>query len=286
MICGARVGGAFEGSPDLRFEPGPVAPGEFRFEIGTAGAVTLVLQTVVGPLATAAGPSRLEVAGGTHVPASPSFHFLSRHWLALVARLGLHAHATLSKAGFYPKGGGEVRTEVEPWARPGALRLEDRGALLELRGISAAGRLRGEVAERQRDAAAHLLWESRRLEVGWETLDLVSGSPGSFVMLEAVFERGRGAVSALGERGMKAETVGAHAARDLLRFLEGEGAVDPHVADQLVLPLALSGGGGLVTTTKVTSHLTTVVNVLSLFGLRARTHGVQGGAGALEVEAH
>src|SRR5262249_1137346 len=80
MVCGARVGGAFGGSPDLRFEPGRIGAGDFRFEIATAGAATLVLQTVVAPLATAGQPSRLEVTGGTHVPASPSFEFLSRNW--------------------------------------------------------------------------------------------------------------------------------------------------------------------------------------------------------------
>src|SRR5262245_3320276 len=84
LACGAKIAGAFEGSPDLRFEPQAVAPGEFRFEIATAGAATLVLQTVLLPLATAATASRVEVTGGTHVPASPSFDYLARHWAEMV----------------------------------------------------------------------------------------------------------------------------------------------------------------------------------------------------------
>ena len=286
FICQARVSGAFEGSPDLRFEPGAVTPGDFRFEIDTAGASTLVLQTVLAPLATADARSTVAVTGGTHVPASPPFHYLSRHWVALVERLGLRAQASLVRAGFYPKGGGEIRAEVAPWTRPASLKLEERGRLVQIRAISGAARLKGGIAEKQRDAAAEVLWESRRLEAAWEVVDLPSGSPGSFVMLEAVYEHGRGAFSQLGERGIRPETGGRQAARELLAFLEAEGGVDGHAADQLAVPLALARGGGRVTTSEVTRHLQTVVQILGLFGVGARVEGLLGGHGVLEVDAH
>ena len=285
MACGARVGGAFDGSPDVRFEPGPVAGGEFRFEIATAGAATLVLQTVLLPLATAAQPSRVEVTGGTHVPASPSFHYLANHWRPVVERLGVSLSLTLAKGGFYPPGGGEIRSEVKPWSRPAApLSLEKRGALLGIRGTSGASRPTGDLARRQADAARELLWERRRLESTWEVVDVPASSPGSFLLLEAVFEEGRAAFGLLGQRGLRAEVVGDRAARQLIQFLEGEGAVDRHLADQLALPLALSGGGGRVTTNEVTRHLETVAGVVSQFGIPARTWGRRGGPGGLEVE--
>jgi RNA 3'-terminal phosphate cyclase (ATP) len=283
LACGARVGGAFDGSPDLRFEPGPVAAGDFRFEIATAGAATLVLQTVLLPLATAAEPSRVAVTGGTHVPMSPSFDYLARHWSAVVQRLGVSFSLTLVKAGFYPPGGGEARAEVQPWPRPASLTLEKRGALVALRGTSGASRLKGDVARRQRDAAQAVLWERRRLEAEWEVLDVPASSPGSFLLLEAVFEEGRAAFGLLGQRGVRAEQVGDRAARTLLKFLDAEGAVDPHLADQLGVPLALSGGGGRVTTSEVTSHLETVAGVIAQFGIPATTWGRRGGPGGLEV---
>jgi RNA 3'-terminal phosphate cyclase (ATP) len=283
LACGARVGGAFDGSPDLRFEPGPIAAGDFRFEIATAGAATLVLQTVLLPLATAAQPSRVEVTGGTHVPASPSFHYLDRHWRAVVARLGVAVSLALTRAGFYPPGGGEVRAETQPWARPKALSLETRGALVAVQGTSGSSRLTGDVAQRQRDAAQSVLWERRRVEAAWEVVDVPAPSPGSFLLLEAVFEEGRAAFGFLGQRGVRAEVVGDRAARTLLKFLDGEGAVDPHLADQLGVPLALSGGGGRVTTSEVTSHLETVAGVIAQFGIPAQTWGRRGGPGGLEV---
>jgi RNA 3'-terminal phosphate cyclase (ATP) len=283
MVCGARVGGAFEGSPDLRFEPGEVTAGEFRFEIATAGALSLVLQTVLPALALADGPSRVEVTGGTHVPASPPFHYVAQHWAEAVRPLGLDVRLRLERAGFYPRGGGEAAAVVQPWRRPVVpLVLDERGPLVMLRGTSAVARVPPDVASRQRSSAEGLLWESRRLESTWQELDLPAASPGSFAMIEAVFEKGRAAFSLLGQRGQRAEVLGERLARTTLRFLEGEGAVDPHLADQLALPMAL-GGGGRLTTSEVSAHLETVAAVLRLFGVDARTHGRSGGPGGLEV---
>jgi RNA 3'-terminal phosphate cyclase (ATP) len=284
MSCGAEVHGAFDGSPDLRFLPRGVSPGEFSFDIGTAGATTLVLQTVLPALATGAASSSVGVLGGTHVPRSPSFHFLSRHWVPVVARLGLRAHVTMERVGFHPRGGGALRAEVAPWLRPARLDLTRRGALVALRGLSGAARLRGEVARRQADAARALLWERKRLEAEWEVLEVPAASPGSFVQVEAEFENGRAAFGLLGERGLRAEVLGEHVVRRLLLFLDDEeAAVDPWLADQLAVPLAIAGGGGRLATSEVTSHIETVVAVLRLFGVSAEAWGRRGGPGGLDI---
>jgi RNA 3'-terminal phosphate cyclase (ATP) len=284
MVCEAKVGGAFDGSPDLRFEPGSLRSGDFRFEIATAGAATLVLQTIVAPLATTTDLSRVSVTGGTHVPASPSYHYLARHWAAAVAGMGLRPGFELVRAGFYPPGGGEIRAEVPSWPRPAGLTLESRGALVEVVGTSGTGKIKGDVAARQADAARERLWEARRIESRWVVVEMPAASPGSFLLLEAVFEQSRAAFGFLGEKGLRAEVLGDRAARSLLRFLDGEGAVDPHLADQLAVPLAIGRVGGRVTTSEVTGHLETVAAVLSRFGIGARTWGRHGGPGGLEVD--
>jgi len=255
-----------------------------------AGAATLVLQTIVAPLATTEGSSHVAVTGGTHVPASPSYDYLARHWSAMVARLGLQPHFDLVRAGFYPPGGGEIRAEVRPWTRPApALVLEKRGALVELVGTSGArepAKGKGDMARRQADAARERLWEARRLESRWQIVDMAASSPGSFLLLEALFENGRAALGLLGERGLRAEILGDRAARRLLRLLgDEEAAVDPLLADQLAVPLAIGRGGGRVATSQVTAHLQTVAGLVSLFGLGARTWGRRGGPGGLEVDA-
>jgi RNA 3'-terminal phosphate cyclase (ATP) len=287
LICGAKTGGAYDGSPDLRFEPGELQSGDFRFEIATAGAATLVMQTIVAPLATAAESSRVAVTGGTHVPTSPSYDYLARHWTSVVSRLGLRPRFELVRAGFYPPGGGEVRAEIAPWSRPAPhLALESRGALVEIVGRSGSAKVKGDVARRQADAARERFWEARRLESRWEVMEVPAQSPGSFLLLEAVFENSRAAFGFLGEKGVRAEVLGDRAARTLLRFLgDEEAAVDPHLADQLAVPLAIGRGGGRVTTNVVTAHLQTVAEIVSLFGVGARTWGRKGGPGGLEVDA-
>jgi RNA 3'-terminal phosphate cyclase (ATP) len=285
LVTGAKVGGVFEGSPDLRFEPGPVSAGDYRFEISTAGAATLVLQTVLVPLATAGEPSRVAVTGGTHVKSAPSFEYLARNWGGTVARMGLEARFELVRAGFYPPGGGEVRAEVMPWrTRPAGLALQSRGALVALGGVSGAGKLEG-VAQRQADAARARLWEARRLESSWEVANVPAASRGSYILAEAIFEGSRAAFGFLGEKGIRAEALGDRAARSLLQFIDGDAAVDPHLADQLAVPLAVGGGGGRVATSRVTEHLVTVAEILSRFGIGARTWGRVGGPGGLEVDA-
>jgi RNA 3'-terminal phosphate cyclase (ATP) len=139
------------------------------------------------------------------------------------------------------------------------------------------------VARRQKQAAEERLWEARRLPSTWDVLEPTAASPGSFLLVEAVFEEGRAAFGFVGRRGIRPESLGDLAGRTLLRFLEGAGAVDPHLADQLATPMALSGRGGRVTTTEVTLHLETVADVLSRFGVKAVVSGQRGGEGALEV---
>lgn len=285
LVSGARTSGVFDGSPDMRFEPGAVRAGKFEFEIATAGALTLVLQTVLAPLARAgAEASQVTVTGGTHVPASPSYHYLANHWTAAVERMGLRVRPWLDRVGFYPRGGGQAGAEVQPWA--GALApfvLEERGALVAVRGTAGMGRLKTDVAGAMRKAAQERLWEVRRLEPAWEEVVLTAASPGSFLLLEAIFEHGRGAFGFVGQKGVRPELLGDRAARTLLKFLDAEGAVDPHLADQLAVPMALGGKGGRVTTTEVSQHLETVAEIVSLFGIPARTWGRRGGPGGLEV---
>jgi RNA 3'-terminal phosphate cyclase (ATP) len=284
MACNAEVHGGFDGSPDLRFLPHDVAAGEFSFDIGGAGAATLVLQTVVPILALAGTPSRVSVLGGTHVPRSPSFDFLARHWAAVVEPLGIVARMTLVRAGFVPRGEGRIDCEVCPWPRPAKLDLVRRGALVAVRGVAGASHLRGDVAQRASAAARELLWEARRLETEWDVVAGNASSPGSYLQVEGIFEQGRAAFAVLGERGQPPELMGERAARRLLAFVDEDSAVvDPWLADQLAVPLALARGGGRLLTSEVSSHLERVAAVLRAFGVPAETRGRRGGPGELEV---
>jgi RNA 3'-terminal phosphate cyclase (ATP) len=263
-ISRARVEGDRVGSRELYFSPGSVAPGSYHFDIGTAGATSLVLQTVLLPLALAAGESRLHVRGGTHVPWSPCYHYLDWHWRVLLARLGASFTLDLEMAGFYPQGGGVVDAEVPGDARLKGFRLCERGRLLQVRGLSAVANLPEEIAIRQRNTAMRQL-RGLGCDIDIAISALPAYSRGTVLVLLAEFEYSQACFFALGERGKRAERVAGEAVDELLNFLSTDGAVDRWLADQLLMPLACTGQPSTLRTSKVTTHLLANADVIRLF---------------------
>ncbi len=286
LASDAKVHGGFDGSQELHFEPGPLSPGDFTLDVPSTGSACLVLQALLPPLALAGGVSRIRITEGvTHGPASPSAHYLVHHWTKAVAVMGYQTEIALIRTGFHPRGNGAMEAMVRPLADARYLSFESRGRLRRILGFAGAGRIKTNIAGRLREAASRRLWEVLRLEVEWSVEELLSASPGSHLLLAAEFETGRAAFAVLGERGTRPELLGDRLARTLLRFLEGESAVDPHLADQLIVPMALCGRGGRLTTSEVTGHLVTMVEVLERFGCVASLSGRRGGPGAIEVQA-
>lgn len=267
-VSRARVEGAALGSQSLLFEPREICAGDFSFDIGTAGATSLVLQTILLPLSFARRPSTVALTGGTHVPWSPCFHYLDLQWLPHLRRIGFGARLSLDLAGFYPRGGGRIRAAIEPLGEPASalepLHLVDRGPLLRVHGISAVAGLDRSIAERQKRRALDRL-SCLHSDVAIDVVDLPSASPGTLLLLLAEFERSRACACGLGARGKPAERVADEAADGLFSFLAGDGAVDSWLADQLVLPLALVPAESRVRTAAVTGHLLTVAHVVRAF---------------------
>ena len=264
-IAGARVEGASIGSRTVRFEPGGVRPGTYSFAIGTAGSTSLVLHTLALPLALAGARSIVTIAGGTHVPFSPPFHFLDRQWAVLLRRLGLDVDLRLERAGYYPAGGGEIRARIGPAAALAPIRLGPRGRLESLEGLSSVSHLPRSIAGRQRRRAL-ARFEAQGLAAAIRVADLPSPGKGSMLLLVAAYAGGgRACFAALGARGKRAEAVADEACDALLAFESTRGAVDAHTADQLLLPLALAGGPSEFPVPAVTSHLATNADIIHRF---------------------
>lgn len=294
-VSGGAATGDRVGSAELRFHPGPLRPGAYCFDIGTAGAATLLVQTLAYPLAVAAAggaaaaaaPWDIEVVGGTHVPGAPAYHWLERQWLPWMRRLGFDLDLRLECAGFYPRGGGRLGLVVRP-SRPAAgLVLGPRGPLRAVTGVSALSQLPLEIAERQRDQAVRGL---RALPARPETapridlLPMAGAGPGTLLLVSAEHEAGSGCCAALGARGKRAERVADEAVAALVRYEERGANFDAHLADQLLLPLALAPGPSHFTTDEVTGHLLTQADVVRRFlPVRIRVEGKEGELGTVEV---
>jgi len=280
----ARVEGNRTGSQTLYFAPGRVTPGRYHFDIGTAGSTSLVMQTILLPLALTPGASQVTVTGGTHVPMSPCFHYLDWHWRPMLQRIGVDFALHMPRAGFYPPGGGEIHAEIHGRSRVKGLELPRRGRLREIRGLSAVANLPEEIGERQRrQALARLQAIDCPQAIAVETLPALS--PGTLLVLLARFEHGQACFTALGARGKRAERVADEAVDALEVFLARDAAVDRWMADQLLLPLALGRQPSVFTTSEVTSHLLTHADVIRAFlPADIRIVGAPGDPGTVHVQ--
>ena len=264
-LCAAELEGAEIGSQRLRFEPqAPPAPGAYHFAIGTAGAAALVLQTVLLPLALAAGPARVTVTGGTHVSHAPTVDYLERVYLPILARHGLGASVQSPRAGFFPKGGGVVQAEIAGGAALQPVTLTERGALLGLTALIVTSGLPPTVAERGIAAVRQEL-DRLSVDLAVQVREASSTGPGAAVLLVADCEGGLAGFSALGERGKRMEDVAGDACRAFQAWRETGVACEEHLADQLVLPMALTPGESRWTTSQVTEHLRTVLRLVPQF---------------------
>jgi len=261
----AEVTGASVGSRTLIFRPRAVEPRDLTIDIGTAGATSLVLQTLHLPLAmNAEAGVRLVLEGGTFNVAAPSFPFLRDTWVRLVGRLGLPVSLTMPAAGFYPAGGGRLEAWIEP-GRPRAILRDTRDTPTAVRGEAGVCRLGRGIAERMVERATARLLDRGILPM----LDLVEwagGSPGAAIGLTLDDGSIPATFVGLGERGKPAEAVADEAVDALLAHLDvADAAIDPHSADQILIPLALAEGRSLFTVSEVTEHLRTNVGTIAAF---------------------
>jgi len=281
-ISGARVEGGAIGSSELRFSPGSVRPGEYDFSVGTAGSTMLVLQTLLPALALADSPSRLTLEGGTHNPMAPPFPFVEQTFLPVLRQIGPEVSATLERPGFYPAGGGRATFEVRPSAARRALELLERGEIHSRRAIALIANLDDHIAKRELDMVARKLgWRRSELEVR----RVESAGPGNVVLLEAYAESVTEVFSAFGAKGIPAPNVALQAIDEYQRWLASGAPVGEHLADQLLLPMALAGGGTF-RAVACSRHTATQMELIPRFLDRElRFDAEEGGRGVFSVSA-
>ncbi len=273
--CRAEAKGAKLGSPTLTFTPrSSPRSGEYSWDVadarkgGSAGATGLVFQALLVPLFLAGGNSRLFLRGGTHVAWSPPFHYLKMVYLPTLSRMGFRAQVDIERWGWYPIGGGLMTAQITGMGHPlsgaSGLELTERGRLKRLHGISALSNLPRHIAERQKRHAEKML-RREGLDPQIEMVDAPSKGRGSALFLLAEFENVRAGFTGLGRKGKPAEKVAEEACSEFLRYDESGAALDQHLADQLILPMALAEGGSSFTTCRITQHLLTNIWVVERF---------------------
>ncbi len=261
-ISRAEVTGAAIGSRELRFAPGSVVAGNYAFAVGTAGSTTLVLQTVLPALMIASGKSKVILEGGTHNPFAPPFDFLEKAFLPLVNRMGARVTAELERPGFYPAGGGRMSVSIESTAALQELNLSARGEVLARRVKAVVANLPISIAERElKFIARRMSWPCE-----WMKVESAEGSPGpgNVVTIEIECRQVTEVFTGFGERSLRSEAVAEKAVQQARRYIGSEAAVGEYLGDQLLIPMAMAGGGSF-TTLPLSRHATTNIEVIGRF---------------------
>lgn len=260
-ISAAVVTGDEIGSDSLSFAPGPVRAGEYAYAIGTAGSCALVLQTVLWPLLFADAESQVTIEGGTHVDMAPSFEFLKFSFFPVLAKMGVDTVLSLAKHGFYPGGGGKLQAQIRPWRQRNALDLQTRGEFVGQQALCLTANLDPAVTAKQlSEVERHLQWPRDSLQhQGLRN----SHGIGNALMLSVQSRAHTEVVTAYGHKTRSSEYVAQLACDEIRRYLAGDAVVGEHLADQLLLPLALVGG--TFTTNVVSEHFTTNAALIEKF---------------------
>lgn len=278
-VGAAEVEGDALGSTELSFRPSGVRPGRYHFSTEGAGSTVLVLQTVLPALLEAGGTTELVLEGGTHNPFAPPFDFLERSFAPLVERLGPGLRLKLERPGFHPAGGGRFRAVIEPTERAGSLDLPERGAVVDRRARAYVSDLPRHIAERELSVAhAFLGLRPDALEV--VEVDEPRG-PGNALVIEVACENLTAVFTGFGEKGRPAEEVALATCREVDAYLDHGAPVGRHLADQLLVPLAVAGGGRF-RTAEPSSHTRTNAEVIRRF-LGVSVEHAEPGDGTWEI---
>lgn len=261
-IGNAKVEGNAIGSSSFTFAPETIRTGNFKYAIGSAGSCTLVLQTLLPALLAAGGPSEIVLEGGTHNPFAPPFDFLARAFLPLLNRMGAQISATLKRPGFYPAGGGKFHVSISPASPLKPIELVERGVILRKSAVVAVSNLPLSIAQRElRVVAEKLGWEQDMLKaVEVEN----SKGPGNILTIEIESGALTEVFTGFGERGVSAEKVAGEAVKSVQEYLSRNAPVGRYLADQLLVPMAMAGGGKFRTLSP-SLHTTTNIEIIKRF---------------------
>lgn len=271
-LCGAEVEGLELGSQEISFRPGAIRDGEFQFDVGTAGSLTLVLQALLPVALAGAMPTRFHLTGGTDIRAAPPLDYLRFVLMPLLARMGAHVEVELVRRGYYPRGGGQLAVTVMP-SEIGPLRLEKREPVLQISGRVHVANLPEHIAVRMHDTAVRLLEDIAPVHVTQEPAEKTHafGSGGAIVLWA------QGAHSLLGaaevaQRGIPAERIAARAAETLRQDILAGAAVDCHAVDQLLIYAARAKGRSAFLVRTMSTHAQTALWLMQqLLPVRERT---------------
>ena len=261
QICNATVTGASLNSQELEFIPSKILGGNFVFNIGTAGSTTLIFQTILYPLLFADKQSIVMISGGTHNDMAPPFEFIQNSFIPVLQKMGVNFELELVQAGFYPAGGGTIKLTVQPNVNWAPLSLLERGRLIKEKIVGVISKLPVSVVDREVKTIHSL---AKKTFSFFELKEYKSQCAGNLIMIEQENEFITNVFTGFGSVKISAEKVAELAYNEYKAFNNNDAPVGEHLADQLLMPLALSGKGEMIIAER-SMHFDTNIEVIKLF---------------------
>ncbi|MEM4133610.1 MAG: RNA 3'-terminal phosphate cyclase [Candidatus Micrarchaeia archaeon] len=259
LITKAEVHGNTIGSTELFFKPNKIIGGYYEFDIGTAGSISLLMQSILPVMLYADRPSKITFKGGTHVSHSPSIDYFENIFLPLIRKMNVNAEILVEEFGWYPKGGGKVILFVKP-SNIDSISLTEKINLKSINGIISQSNLPEDIMEREeksiREIFPGIILNKR---------NKTSSSAGNSITLWAEYENTILGYDVLGEKGLKAEKLALNCAKNLNKLIKSKGCVDDWMGDQLLIYMALASGESKIKVNKITDHMQSCMNIIPLF---------------------
>ena len=265
-LCNAKTEGVEVDSSHLTFEPDAVQGGNYKFNIGTAGSIVLVLQTCILSCLKTEKPITIRISGGTDVKWSPTWDYFRYVFLPLIKQMGVIVDAHLVRRGYYPKGGGEAYISIQPIKKLHPLDLDHTPEFKVVKGSINIANLPMHISNRIKHTAIKTLLK-KDLKTTISVEETKSFSPGVGITLWTKSENAILGSTMLGEKGVPSEQIGEEVASAIIKEIDSGATVDIYAFDQLLPYMAVAKNEGISSciVRKISSHANTNMWVIQQF---------------------
>ncbi|MBS3168001.1 RNA 3'-phosphate cyclase [Candidatus Woesearchaeota archaeon] len=267
-ICKAKVKGNELDSTELEFIPSKVNSGNYKFDIGTAGSTTLVLETILPPLIFAINePSNISIIGGTANPLAPPALDIREVFLWHLKNLGIDINLEIEKEGFYPKGGGIIKAKIVSCKELKEIKLQEPNHGQHYEETNVIAVCSKELKEKEvakRMIKGFKLNFPIKENIKNEEIYTNTLSPGCYLHASYCYNGCKLGMSVLGEKTKKSEDIGKECALKLKEEMKSGENVDSFTADQLLIYMAIKGSGE-IRVSKITDHTITNIQTIEKF---------------------
>ena len=258
-LTNAAVEGANLGSTELFFSSKNITGGYYTFDIGTAGSITLLMQTLLPALLFADRQSNLTLIGGTHVKHSPSIDYFNNVFLPVVRKMGVNAEIDIQEFGWFPKGRGKAILYTKP-SKLSAIEIVEKSNLISINAFASQSNLPDDILTREEEGVRTVFPGAT-----FNKKLLPSASAGTGLTLWAEYDNTILGVDSLGKKGLRAEQLGSSTAKELSKCIKSKGAVDPWMGDQLLIYMALASGNSKIKVPRITGHINSCLEIIPMF---------------------